>query len=133
MHDHGVHLAATAGASDLALAGTLLVAGLLGGLTHCTTMCGPFVLAQVAAGLEHAGPRYGTLARLSGGALVPYHLGRLTTYVALGALGGALAGRAAVAAESRWLVALLLVVAAGAFLLWSIEALAGWRPRWRPM
>ena len=126
MHDHGIMLAA--GAGDLALAGVLLAAGLIGGMTHCTLMCGPFVLAQVTAQLDDSGPRYGTLARLSGAALAPYHLGRATTYVALGALGGALSGQAAVAVESRWLMALLLAAAGVSFLLWAIDGLGRARP-----
>ncbi|MFQ5845606.1 MAG: sulfite exporter TauE/SafE family protein [Planctomycetota bacterium] len=41
-----------AGGGDLALLGALLLAGLVGGVTHCAGMCGPFVLAQVSMGLE---------------------------------------------------------------------------------
>ncbi|BBK44977.1 membrane protein [Allostella vacuolata] len=106
----------------------MLVAGLVGGLGHCAGMCGPFVLAQVAAALPGEGRRYGTLQRLAGAALVPYHLGRATTYVALGALGGALAGRAALAVETRWLTAGFLLLAAAALLLWGLDGLARLRP-----
>jgi sulfite exporter TauE/SafE len=61
---------------------TLFVAGLVGGLTHCVGMCGPFVMAQVDGGNES---EY-RLRRLSGAALLPYHLGRMTTYILLGVL-----------------------------------------------
>ncbi len=59
---------------------TLFLAGLVGGLTHCTGMCGPFVMAQVRG--EPKGSTH--FRRLSGGALLPYHAGRMTTYVVLG-------------------------------------------------
>lgn len=50
----------------------MLLAGLVGGTTHCVAMCGPFVLSQT-----------GNLSRLSQAALLPYHLGRMTTYLFL--------------------------------------------------
>ena len=53
----------------------LFMAGLTGSFVHCLPMCGGFVLGQLK-GDE------GRLARL----LVPYHMGRLTTYVLLGAV-----------------------------------------------
>ncbi len=60
------------------LAVSLLLGGLVGSVTHCAGMCSPFVLAQV-----EDGP---LLQKPSGSLLIPYHLGRMTTYVALGAL-----------------------------------------------
>lgn len=54
---------------------SLLIAGLVGGVTHCAAMCGPFVLAQG-----------GDMRKLSDAALLPYHLGRMTTYVMLAVL-----------------------------------------------
>jgi hypothetical protein len=50
----------------------LLLAGLVGGTTHCVSMCGPFVLSQT-----------GHMKKLSDIALFPYHLGRMTTYMFL--------------------------------------------------
>ncbi|BBK32691.1 hypothetical protein EDC65_5198 [Stella humosa] len=109
--------------SPLLFAATMFAAGLFGGLSHCMAMCGPFVLGQVAAALPGAGQRFGTLERLRGAALVPYHLGRSTTYVLLGALGGALAGQAAAMAGSRWLPAGLLALAALLFLARGLQSL----------
>jgi len=57
------------------LALSLFLAGLVGSATHCAPMCGPFVLAQT-----------GDVKKLSGALLLPYHLGRMTTYVALAVL-----------------------------------------------
>jgi sulfite exporter TauE/SafE len=91
-----------------ALAAALFLAGLAGSATHCVGMCGPFVLGQVTAGLA-ARP---ALSRLSGGALVPYHLGRMTTYVALGAAAGFASGLAVHGAGQRAVLALLLALGA---------------------
>ena len=41
------------------LLGALFLAGLAGGVTHCTTMCAPFVLAQAATGLGAGGGMLG--------------------------------------------------------------------------
>jgi hypothetical protein len=66
---------------------SLFLAGLAGSLVHCVGMCGPFVLTQVVAdaGSSRQGS-YGEWRRLGGASLAPYHLGRLTTYTALGAI-----------------------------------------------
>lgn len=96
------------------LPAALLLAGLAGSLVHCVGMCGPFVLGQVMASVEQPGDRsYGEWHRLTGALLVPYHLGRFTTYTALGALAG---GATAVFASLEmfgWLSAILLILAAG--------------------
>lgn len=59
---------------------SLFLAGLVGGFTHCVTMCGPFVLAQT----EHK--RDFQYKKLKDYALFPYHLGRMTTYVMMAIL-----------------------------------------------
>jgi sulfite exporter TauE/SafE len=54
-------------------------------------MCGPFVIMQVSNRLQSTpAMRMSEFTRLKGAALMPYHLGRLTTYIALGAIAGAL-------------------------------------------
>lgn len=90
--------------------GSLFLAGLAGGLTHCSTMCGPFVLAQAAATAD-ANLGGGMLRRLSGAALLPYHLGRGLGYGALGALAGGAGALLSQASGLRWLAALLLLLA----------------------
>lgn len=105
------------------LAVPLFLAGLFGGVSHCVGMCGPFVLTQVGARLETMSVvAFGGWARLSGAALVPYHLGRLTTYSALGALAGGAGSLLLRATEIRWTLAALLLL--GAALL-AAQAL-GW-------
>lgn len=61
---------------------SLFMAGAVGSLSHCTGMCGPFVLSIASCGNGH-GP---TLQRTKGLELLPYHFGRITTYAFLGAL-----------------------------------------------
>lgn len=89
----------------------LFLAGLAGGATHCAGMCGPFVIAQAAAVADRAASG-GMLARLSGAALAPYHLGRLLGYGALGAGAGGLAGVVAIGTGFRFVLAAMLMLAA---------------------
>lgn len=58
--------------------------------------------------------------RLKGAALIPYHLGRFTTYSALGAVSAALVRSLAEIASLRWIAALLLGLAAALFLLQAL-------------
>ncbi|MDG1287700.1 MAG: sulfite exporter TauE/SafE family protein [Rickettsiales bacterium] len=62
---------------------TVFLAGLVGGFTHCAGMCGPFVLAQCGDKSEPSLQR-------DSGLLLPYHLGRMTTYMTLGAIAALL-------------------------------------------
>lgn len=95
------------------LLSSLFLTGLIGSASHCTGMCGPFVLSQVAARLERIPVSdMSEWRRLSGAALLPYHLGRATTYAVLGAVGGAAAGVLAGWGGFRFLAAGLLAVAA---------------------
>jgi sulfite exporter TauE/SafE len=106
---------------DTAVQGGLLaglfLAGAAGSVVHCAPMCGAFVLGQVSermARLPQA--QLCEWRRVGSGMLLPYHLGRLITYAALGAL---VASSASVAARSAWfghLSAALLVMAALLFL-----------------
>ncbi|MFO1128846.1 MAG: sulfite exporter TauE/SafE family protein [Rhodospirillales bacterium] len=110
--------------ADGSLLASLFLAGLVGSLTHCTGMCGPFVLAQTVARLD-AVPAGGMreLHRLAGAALAPYHLGRATTYTGLGAIAATLAGGVIDATRWRWLSVALLAVAALLFLAYALRAL----------
>jgi uncharacterized protein len=108
----------------LGLAAAILLAGLVGGATHCAGMCGPFVLTQVAAGLNRAVP--GALrewSRFKAAALIPYHFGRLTTYAALGAIAGGVAGAVRDLTGLRWLLAAFLALAAAYFAAKLVAAL----------
>jgi sulfite exporter TauE/SafE len=107
-----------------AVALALFLAGLAGGLTHCATMCAPFVIAQASQAI---GPG-GTLARLSGALLLPYQAGRITGYTALGAVSGFLAGALNQVTGLRHVLAALLLAAAVLMALQALQRLPG---RWR--
>lgn len=88
---------------------TLFLAGLVGGFTHCSSMCAPFVLAQ-GAGYTGAETR---LQHLSAMALLPYHAGRMSTYVVLAILFHSVFNLALLFGEMRiMLSALVLFLAA---------------------
>jgi sulfite exporter TauE/SafE len=104
-----VHLTSSSG-----LALSLFLAGLGGSALHCAGMCGPFVLGQVMSDAGKVGPgrSYGAWRRLAGAALLPYHLGRMITYTALGAVAGAATALFASTAGFGWLSGLLLLFGA---------------------
>jgi sulfite exporter TauE/SafE len=96
----------------------LLLAGAAGSVMHCTAMCGPFVLGQVADRLARIpSARLCEGSRVGSALLLPYHAGRLTTYAALGALaaqvGAVIGGMPGMLA---WLPATLLLLGALMFL-----------------
>jgi len=98
-----------------ALAATVFVGSLLGSL-HCAGMCGGFVSFYAGADAGRGGP-----GRLR--AHLSYHGGRLATYVALGALAGAV-GSAVDRAGTLAGIGRLAAVAAGAIMAaWGIVLL----------
>lgn len=121
-----LHALDALGADGLpALMGALFLAGLAGGAGHCATMCGPFVLAQVARGNSLSG---GRLGRLSGALLLPYHLGRGVGYATLGAVAGGSAAALAMLPGLAWVPPVLLTLAALAMLAQAAPAFAAWLP-----
>ena len=113
-------------AAPLGLPGSLFFAGLAGSLVHCVGMCGPFVLGQVMADVETAGAGgYGEWRRLAGASLVPYHLGRFTTYTLLGAAAGAVTSVFAGTPTFAWMSGALLVIAAGLMVLQALGLTLG--------
>jgi sulfite exporter TauE/SafE len=116
--------------SGTALQGGLLlglfVAGAAGSVVHCGPMCGVFVLGQMSERMAALpSERLCERQRIGSGLLLPYHLGRLTTYAGLGALA---AGSAAMFGHVKWfgnLSGALLVLAA---LLFLMQGLGRMRP-----
>ncbi len=121
------------------LATAMFTTGLLGGMSHCAGMCGPFVLAQVSArgavapnvpdggALAMGGPPV-MLARLRGAMLLPYHLGRITTYAFLGGMAAATGGTAVRATGFHWLLILALGLATLLFLRQGLMGLGEFWP-----
>jgi hypothetical protein len=110
---HAHQLAGVGVGASGALIGALFLAGLAGGTVHCAGMCGPFVLAQAAGRLASVpAERFSRLTRLTGALLLPYHLGRASTYAVLGGAGAALAGGIAELPAMGWVRTALLMLAA---------------------
>jgi hypothetical protein len=108
-------------AGGLALLAAMLLAGLVGGGTHCIAMCGPFVLAQTAARLESVpASQMSEFHRLAGAALAPYHLGRATTYITLGAMAGVVGQTIRSLPGLDWIAAGWLFFAAAMFMAYAV-------------
>ncbi|MCB1531966.1 MAG: sulfite exporter TauE/SafE family protein [Alphaproteobacteria bacterium] len=105
---------------------SLFLAGLVGGVSHCAGMCAPFVLAQVSG----AAPK---MERLSSALLLPYHFGRMTTYVSLAVLVHSVINLAFVFSGAKALIAAPLLMLAGVIFLVSafpnLSALFPWTGR----
>jgi len=102
----------------------LFLTGLAGSVAHCMGMCGPFVLSQVTSRLQ--GEPASTMTemhRLTGAALAPYHLGRITTYSGLGGIAAVLSGGIITVSGLKYLGAALLVFAALFFLGYALRGL----------
>ena len=126
MLDHGGLLAALPPGSIWALAASLFLVGLGGGFLHCAGMCGPFVLAQVGFRVDKTpGTMPPGLRRLTGGALLPYHFGRATTYTLLGALVGAIGSGIVGTTGWRWLPGTATALAALWFAIQAVRPFAG--------
>ncbi len=70
---------------------SLITAGFLGSLTHCSSMCGPIIAGQMLA--PESQLTGGSHSSRTTAMLGWYHAGRITTYILLGmiaAMGGAL-------------------------------------------
>jgi uncharacterized protein len=101
----------------------LFLAGLAGSTMHCVPMCGGFVLGQVADRMACLpATRLCEWRRISQGALLSYHLGRLTTYSALGALAGTALSRML---WFGWASPALLLIGAALFVAHATHVLTG--------
>lgn len=93
---------------------SLFVAGLAGGFTHCTAMCGPFVLSQTK-----------NIEKMSGAVLLPYHIGRITSYTLMAMLLASVLNLAFLFAPIRsYIIAPMLTLAGLVFLVTAIPALS---------
>ncbi|HRK98181.1 MAG: sulfite exporter TauE/SafE family protein [Alphaproteobacteria bacterium] len=98
---------------------SLFLAGLFGGATHCAFMCAPFVVML----------QQKTLGRVSSVLLLPYHFGRMTTYIVLGVLANLFLSVAFPVSSVRYVVASLFLGLAGLmFLVQSLPFLGQFFP-----
>ncbi len=88
---------------------SMLLAGLVGGATHCAFMCSPFVLAQID-GQQN-------LHKLKSAMLLPYHLGRMSTYVALAVLLNSVINLAFLFSDLKAIIAAPMLILAGIIFL----------------
>lgn len=111
--------------------GSAFAAGMLSGITHCAGMCGPLVLAQ--AGLRFARLPAAEMTwprRLAGAAAMPYHLGRIATYSALGGLAAGGLARLLPAVAGPGLAAAALLAVAAVFLLHGVASIGAPSGSW---
>ena len=126
----GIAYCATTAADNSTTLISLFLAGLAGSATHCAGMCGPFVLSQVTSRLENIpASQMHEFHRLKGAALAPYHLGRLTTYMALGGVASFLTGGIFDLMNLGWVGAILLIFAAIFFAGYALQKLGISLPR----
>ncbi len=103
--------------NDFALIFSLISLGFFGGFSHCIGMCGPFVLTQVSNNLQKIPlEKFSNFQRLKNFALLPYHLGRISTYSFIGFLSSFFAKNIADFFHFRILSAAILFLAALFFL-----------------
>lgn len=103
--------------NDLTLLFSLFSLGFFGGFTHCIGMCGPFVLTQASKRLEHIPiDDFSNFKKLQNLALLPYHLGRITTYSIIGVFCSLLTSNLDNFSGFRIISAILLIIAAFIFI-----------------
>ncbi len=92
---------------------SLFTLGFLGSFSHCVGMCGPFVLTQVSSRLGEINIKFATnFRRLQGLALLPYHLGRITTYCLITCFSAVLSANLKNITGFKNFAGVLLIVAA---------------------
>ncbi|HPF78043.1 MAG TPA: sulfite exporter TauE/SafE family protein [Alphaproteobacteria bacterium] len=87
---------------------SLFTAGLVGSVTHCVVMCGPFVMSQA-----------GDVKKIRDAALIPYHLGRMTTYVFMAVLVHSVFSLVFVYSDLKSIIAAPMLLLAGLIFLVS--------------
>jgi sulfite exporter TauE/SafE len=107
---------------DFFLVSSLASLGFFGGFTHCTGMCGPLVISQVSNNLSKTSlVNYNFLTRLKNCALIPYHLGRITTYSLIALLSRLLVKSFDETRFYEIFSAILLIISASFFLKIFLE------------
>lgn len=101
--------------------GAMFLAGLIGGLTHCSVMCSPFTFALSAQKLsDKSSQKFSEAKRFFSSLLIPYHLGRIITYSVLGAISGWISTKLIAGDYFNYLRFFLLAIALMFFVFASI-------------
>lgn len=95
--------------NDYGLPFSLFLGGLVGGFTHCAGMCSPFVLTQ----MQNDESKRNIFKAL----VLPYHLGRITTYVVLAVLVSGFINMAFLYSDLKILITAPLLMMAGVIFL----------------
>lgn len=96
---------------------SLITLGFFGGFIHCVGMCGPFVITQIGNRLEKTSlENFSNFKKLKNLALLPYHLGRITTYSLIGFLCSIFSQNISDVTSFRFLSTSFLIFAALFFL-----------------
>ncbi len=96
------------------------IGGLTGGFTHCLAMCGPIVASEslrCGGGCAGSCSKKQTAARATG---LSYHLGRMTTYGALGFIAALMSKQIAGMPFWSTLSTMMLVIAGAMFIASSL-------------
>lgn len=101
--------------SEYGLFVSLLMGGFVGSFAHCTGMCGPLVLGQIGALPQKSS----SLTKM----LLPYHLGRLTTYILLAVSFSAFVGFATFFGLPKPVISVFLLSLAA--LMFMVSAVPG--------
>ena len=103
--------------SQYGLVTSLFLGGLAGSFTHCAGMCAPFVLAQ---GGTYNRVNREALSRLFGTLLIPYHFGRMTTYVLMAVLFYSFLNLVYLFSGIKAIISALILMLAGTLFLISV-------------
>lgn len=108
--------------SEYGIFSALLIAGLVSGFTHCAGMCGPFVVMQTNANMCHdQNENFTEFTRLKNSALLPYHMGRITTYMILSMVASYMSAHIMSFESMKWFSAILLGISGMLFITYAIS------------
>lgn len=100
----------------------LFLGGLISGFTHCAGMCGPFVVMQASSNMaSDNSTKFGEFTRLKNSALLPYHLGRITTYTILAVIAAYLSAHILAFDGMKWFSGIMLAISGFIFLTYSVS------------
>ena len=101
---------------------TFFLGGLTGGFTHCLSMCGPMVASETMACRSACAVSCNKRTQVKNAFGLMYHLGRGTTYGALGFFAACLSRQIATFAFWPWVSSFMLFVAGAMFMASSLQA-----------